>query len=475
MKLNNESLNNESIVRRLRDGQRGQSIVLITFALVALFGAAAIVIDLGRLYYAYQELQAASQAAALAGGAVLSDPTTDPVKTATTYSAASGNLNAYSNLTNVTMAAGYPKLKCLQTLANAGLPCAAYPSGNNAIVVQQQAIVSTTFARVLGFKSWTISATATASAKGGFNGPYNVILIVDTTASMTSSDNNCGSSRISCALAGVRTLLHSLSPCPAGGSCTSATALDQAGLMVFPGLTSTSEAANDFTCPSKNPKTTSYNNVPVQPVSPYQIVGLSSDYRTSNTASSLNASSHIVIAAGGGSCSGVQAPGGQGTFYAGVIDAAQAQLVASARPNTKNVMILLSDGDANANGKPGNPGSGQMAGAVTSYPASNECHQAITSAHNAAAAGTIVYSVAYGASASSGCSTDSGITPCQALQQIASSPGTVPNPLNFFSDNSATGGDKNCTSVRPTSSLNQIFTQIAADLTVARLIPNNTN
>jgi hypothetical protein len=250
------------------------------------------------------------------------------------------------------------------------------------------------------------------------------------------------------------------------GSATSETATiganvsnptDEVGLMVFPGLTSTAEVPDDYTCPTTNPSITSYNNGPV-----YQIIALSSDYRTSDT-SSLNVNSDMVIATGGGGCSGVAAPGGEGTFYAGVIDAAQAQLVANARPNTKNVMILLSDGDANATAT-------QMAGTATSYPSTQECQQAVRSAQNAAAAGTIVYSVAYGAEAS-GCPTDTNptITPCETMQQIASS------PENFFSDYTATGGASSCVSAaRPTSSLNEIFNEIAQDLTVARLLPNNT-
>ena len=86
----------------------------------------------------------------------------------------------------------------------------------------------------------------------------------------------------------------------------------------------------------------------------YEIVPFSSDYRTSDTAS-LNASSDLVIAAGGGCSSGVAAPGGEGTFYAGVIYAAQSALAtaAAARPNTKNVMILVSDGEANATASEG--------------------------------------------------------------------------------------------------------------------------
>ena len=77
---------------------------------------------------------------------------------------------------------------------------------------------------------------------------------------------------------------------------------------------------------------------------------------------------------------------------------------------------------------------------------------------------------AYGAEAS-GCPTDTNptITPCETMQQIASS------PENFFSDYTATGGASSCVSAaRPTSSLNEIFNEIAQDLTVARLLPNNT-
>ena len=213
---------------------------------------------------------------------------------------------------------------------------------------------------MLGIPSLAITATATASARGGFNGPYNVEIILDTTSSMndTDTDSQCNSSRISCALAGIRALLGTLSPCAAGlTSCGSssptetatvgtnvANPVDEVGLFVFPGLLSTSHVPYDCACPTKSPANDSqhYNNAPV-----YQIIALSSDYRTSDT-SALNASSDMVITAGGGCSSGAAAPGGEGTFYAGVIDAAQAQLFASARPNTKNVMILLSDGAANA-------------------------------------------------------------------------------------------------------------------------------
>jgi hypothetical protein len=55
------------------------------------------------------------------------------------------------------------------------------------------------------------------------------------------------------------------------------------------------------------------------------------------------------------------------------------------------------------------------------------------------------------------------------MQQIASS------ATSFFSDYTATGGSSNCVSAsRPTTNLNQIFTEVAGDFTTPRLIPNDT-
>jgi hypothetical protein len=55
------------------------------------------------------------------------------------------------------------------------------------------------------------------------------------------------------------------------------------------------------------------------------------------------------------------------------------------------------------------------------------------------------------------------------MQQMASS------SQYFFSDYTATGGSGSCISAsQPTTSLNQIFTQIAGDMTVARVIPDGT-
>ena len=144
--------------------------------------------------------------------------------------------------------------------------------------MQEQATVPTFFARVLGLNSWTISATATASARGGKSVSYNVAILVDTTQSMsdTDSDSQCDNTRIHCALTGVRTLLGTLSPCPPGlASCGAATngnvanPLDEVSLFVFPGLASAADASNDYTGSCTMPSgILSHNDSPVYEIVP---------------------------------------------------------------------------------------------------------------------------------------------------------------------------------------------------------------
>jgi hypothetical protein len=446
---------------------------MIVLMMTLLLGMAGVAVDVGGAYVSYRELQASTDAAALAGGYVL--PNANATTVATNYSGVSGAKNAYANLPGVTMVSGYPKTECLTTLTNApyNMPCTA-PANANAIAVRQKVTVATHFAKLFGFGSFQIGASATASMRGGGGAQYNVVILVDTTSSMNNSDadpgSTCRSTRISCALQGIRTLLSDqyFYPCPSSQStCGAATngnvahPFDRVGIMTFPGLTNSNQVPYEYcgdTTPA--PQIQTYNNSPI-----YQIVPFSSDYRTSDSSTSLNTNSNLVLAsAGSRTCAGLDVIGGVGTFYAGVINTAQAALVAAQQsyPTTLNAMIILSDGDANASAS--NMGTG-----ATSYPHTQECHQAITAANAAKSAGTRVYTVAYGTQASGTCSTDTSptITACQTMQQMASSAAT------FFSDG---GSSTNaCASAaRPTTDLNQIFYEIAQDLTVARIIPDNT-
>jgi hypothetical protein len=245
--------------------------------------------------------------------------------------------------------------------------------------------------------------------------------------------------------------------------------VDRVSLFTFPAVT-TATVANDYNCSGNSPAIVGYTYPALPASATYQIIGFSSDYRTSGTAGTLNTSSNLVDAVGGKSgCTPLQAIGGKSTYYAQVIRMAQASLAAqlSANPNSQNVLVILSDGDAEAS-------STDMPGASTSskvyMSTKQECHQAITEAVAAATAGTRVYTVAYGAT-SSGCTTDSSpsITPCQTMQQMASS------PAYFFSDYTASQGNGSCVSAsQPVTGLSGIFTVILQDLTGAKLVPNGT-
>ncbi len=458
----------------LRD-ERGQALPFIALMLVALLGMGGFVIDTGRAMYSQHILQASANAAALAGASAL--PGSNAVTVATQYSGLSGDLNYSASLPAVSFVSGYPAVQCLTTLSNEGEACVA-PANGNAIVVKEETTLKLPFLSVVGHSSLTLGASATAAMRGGDAGPYNVVIVVDSTQSMTDTDNDssCSTTRIACALGGVQILLQDLNPCGSSqttcGTVTSgnvAHPLDEVALYTFPGVT-TGTVSYDYTCnTSSKPTTQAYTEPSTAPN--YQVVNFSTDYRTSDSATALSTSSNIVKAAAYGSkCNGIQAIGGYSTYYAGVIYAAQAALVSesSTNPGAQNVLILLSDGDAEATGTKDMPNANTKSGTYVS--SVQDCHQAITAAAKAASAGTHVYSVAYGAE-SSGCSTDTSpsITPCSTMQQIASA------PQYFYSDYTASGGTNSCvSSAHPTSGLSQIFTQIAGDLSVGRLIPNGT-
>lgn len=480
--------NRDLFLRPTHKNRRGQALVFIGLMMTALVGLMALVINYAMVYIGQNQLTVATQAAALAGAEAMSQPGATAASTTaavTAYSSASGNANASSILSGASFVSGYPSLSCLTTLQNVyGVYCYG-PGATNAIVVKQQATVPQFFS-MFGAGNLTLTATATASMKGSSAGPYNIALVIDTTRSMTDtdSDSQCKSTRISCALAGVTVLLKNLSPCIwSQSSCGSATngnvanSVDRVSLLVFPAVT-TATASVDYSC-SGTLATAAYAT-PFPATSTYQIVGFSSDYRASDTATSLTSTSDLVAAVGGSTGSPcIVAKGGYGTYYAQAIYAAQAYLVSeqSSYPNSQNVMILISDGDASATCTTSSQGvctAGAMIGAnttSTTYPSTlQQCHQAIAAAQAAANAGTRVYAVAYGAEAS-GCSTDTNpsITPCETMQQIASSSGY------FFSDYTATGGTSSCISAsQPVSSLAQIFEIIAGDLSVAKIVPNGT-
>jgi Putative Flp pilus-assembly TadE/G-like len=471
----------------------GQALPMMVLASVLFLGFAGVSVDSGRAFICKRQLQSATDAAALAGAydMSLSTATTGGVQSfVSNYTSASG---AYNASTSMTVGTPTVTLKCLSTVTNWGIYCSSSPTGYNAVQVVQTATVNTMFIRALAvfglnsFKTINIQAKATAAMRGASNQQYNVALVIDTTASMGSADTdgNCGSTRISCALQGVRTLLTSLSPCTANSTSSSCTGFDQVALFTFPNVQAnvsadkTSYSTNDTVCPTSNPTIPYYSTptagatwaAPTTGSASYQVTSFLSNYSSTNKpGGALNTSSALTIAAGGKSgCNGLQTPGGDGTYYAGSIYAAQSALVTAQKnnPGSLNALIILSDGAANTTKMvSGTKDNG------TTYPSTtNQCQQGINAAKYASSHGTTVYTIAYGASTAGGksqCTTDATLSPCSALQQMATSAST------FYSD--ATTSNKGaCTSTaNPNLTLNQIFKQVATTFTVARLIPDGT-
>ncbi|HEY6445545.1 MAG TPA: hypothetical protein VIY53_03735, partial [Acidobacteriaceae bacterium] len=252
----------------------------------------------------------------------------------------------------------------------------------------------------------------------------------------------------------------------------------------------------------------------------YEVVGFSSDYRTSDAATTLNSSSNLVKATGFVSGCGGLAPsnydGNYGTYYSGALYAAQAALVAEQKVNGyPNVMIILGDGNNNGpgdtqsydNNSPSVFNSATVSEVTSTYKSSTQltfakagntaaytypsgwvqggssngnypswvatCSQAVvagTAIKTYSPRSTAVYTVAYGSpstSSSSNCGYDrtstakyEDITPCQTMQWMATggSPGSSSaTPSNYFySDYSVSGGDSGCQANSTNNSVNSL-------------------
>lgn len=471
--------------------------------LVALFlGFAGLTIDLGHAYVCKAELQASTDAAALAGGTALAAPnatTATVTAAARAYSSYATGANATPVLPSVTFPA--PKFECLNTLIKQNILCAGSATNYNAIQVTQTATITTFFIQALNvFKaqpmtSMTLTATSTAAMKGA-GSQYNVALLIDTTGSMGGGDGdgNCSGTRIVCAQQGAQILLQSLTPCTISGG-SSCTGYDNVSVFTYPNV-DYSSVSNDYTCttgkhgttqgtptidPYSTPSATATSYAPTSGAT-YQVVGFSHDYSSNNSSGgALSTSSDLSIAVGASGlsgCPGMQAKGGEGTYFAGAVYAALSALYAeqTSNPGSLNALVILSDGDANAQCTSSNQ---QIANCLTmnttgTYPSPiNQCQQAITAAQSASST-TTVYTVAYGAStggyktSQDGCDSDrsgtlAGISPCTTLQKMATS------AQDFYADKGTS-----CSSTNGALDLGAIFSTIGASLQNARLIPNNT-
>jgi hypothetical protein len=481
--------------------QDGQVVPIVAVCLVVLIGFVAIVLDIGRVYVAQQQLDAAVDSAALAGGQNLPNAT-NAYNAAVAYSGAAGDKNALSG-TGVTAGSPTVTFECVSHAPNyASGSCptdtsntncqpggaqSPQPSGVttcNAVHVTETAQVQTTLGSLFFPQGFTVSASTTAAARGGQVHPLNVEVILDNTQSMT---QGCSATvpgisspeKIDCAKAGMRALLQALWPCNSSlASCGAATAnsggqlganvaapVDEVGLLVFPAITGNPPSATtvnkEVDCNSGStfadtyPTYVPYTYPSAIPLADqylgYQAVALSSDFRPSVASTTLNSTtSNLVEAVDWGQCGGGTYPGGnyyglkdiggQGSYLAGAITEAQYLLTQNARPGTTNAIIVESDGQMN------NP---------KTFTDDNPCNSAIDAATQAKAAGTTIYAIAYGSNGTRCPDTGYSYTDLQTMQDIASNSET-------FYDQPASGD------------LTQAFQQVATDLTDSRLIPDCT-
>src|SRR5580700_936392 len=176
-------LRSNSVLRRTLGGQQGQIVPWMALILLFFMGIGGFVIDVGRAVVAYHMLQAATDAAALAGAAVMPTATSSSQVTseATLFSAVAGNKNANSALLpGATMQPGYPNVYCSNTLKSApyDVPCSSAVSGN-AITVAQTVKLNTIFAGIIGIPTLTVNAASTAAMKGGPVQQYNIAVVLD--------------------------------------------------------------------------------------------------------------------------------------------------------------------------------------------------------------------------------------------------------------------------------------------------------
>ena len=472
------------LIARLKNDE-AQVLPWMALLVVLSLGIGGLSVDLGHAYICQRELQASTDAAALAGGyamAITGSTTTSVTTAAKAYSSLSTGNNANAGLPSVTFSDTF---KCLNSLVKQGIACTGSPTGYNALQVTQTTTISTVFIRILNvlkgnaMSSLTLTTTSTAAMRGSINQQYNVAIVIDTTASMgqNDSDGNCNSTKIACALQGVQTLLQSLTPCTSStGSCVG---FDNVSLFTFPNV-SASTAQNDYNCNGKQPTIVNYTtptaggtwSAPSGSTGTYQVTSFMDDYSSTDAAGgALSTSSDLVIAANGKSgCSGLQTPGGDGTYFAGAIYAALSALNAeqAANPGSLNALIILSDGDASSTKITAN--NGYTLTTTGKYPSAiDQCQQAVTAAQSASSS-TTVYTVAYGAATSGGCSTDvPSISPCTTLLDMATS------ASDFYSDATTTNKGACQSASHPNLTLNQIFQAISVSgFTKSGLVSNDS-
>ena len=147
-----------------RGGEDGQALVLFAAGLIGFLGLVAMSIDVGRLVWARTAIQGAVDAAALAGAQSMTNGNGPAQVSADEYF---GYNDDY-----------------LQSQGQNVSFTTTFPSGNKAVQYTASADIPTWFARVLGFNSWHVSASATAEQQS-----LDLAVVQDISGSMCFQSN----------------------------------------------------------------------------------------------------------------------------------------------------------------------------------------------------------------------------------------------------------------------------------------------
>lgn len=191
--------------------ERGQMLVLAAAAMVAVLGIAALSIDVGSLAHERQNVQNATDAAALAGAQLLPDYATNADSAARQY-ATTNDANLNSSNTSVTFRCligavnGSPRLSDVPAACDPKNDASWTTTGDvsispcipangdkcNVIVVSASSTVNFSLARVLGIKTGSTGNVTSAACRGACGGPptspVDLVIIIDRTSSMSSTD-----------------------------------------------------------------------------------------------------------------------------------------------------------------------------------------------------------------------------------------------------------------------------------------------
>jgi Flp pilus assembly protein TadG len=150
-------------MNKIRKSTKGQVLVLIVIVLVILLALAGLAVDIGMAYGVKTKLNAAVDAAAIAAGRVTSLGTSGMTTQATNYF----NANYPSGLLGSTVSV--PTTNAVHN-----------PDGSWTITISATASVPTNFAKVVGWRNFSVNASATCTVRS-----LDLILVLDSSGSLT--------------------------------------------------------------------------------------------------------------------------------------------------------------------------------------------------------------------------------------------------------------------------------------------------